>query len=129
MENRKEQLQKELTAIIEQETKEMIKANYPQIKKDFEGKYYKVRNTYGGECKGWWLYKKITKIKPESLYEIANGIAAHCEGFTFQKTNDGIITIEKSKHIYLHGVGKEISKREFMKAWKSIQDQLSKLIH
>jgi hypothetical protein len=72
------------------------------------GKYFKYRNTCGGDCPGWWLYIKITK-------------GGYClKGFQFQLTSTGRFEASVKSSIF-GGMERheEISKAEYNRAWKS----------
>lgn len=126
---RKHQLQKELNDIAEKERQQIIKENYPAIKKKYEGQYFRVRNCYSmAEKKSdyWFLYHKVTAIRPEDVYDInGNGIAAHCEAYCFQTDKYGNISIENKKKTYVHILGKKISKNEFNAAWNKMVDKIN----
>lgn len=34
----------------------------PELTKQYAGKFFKYRNTYGGDSKGWWLYSHCVKV-------------------------------------------------------------------
>lgn len=118
MASRKEELQNELNKIATIEEQEIINTHYPSMKKKYEGKYFKCRNSYN-QKERWWLYIKVTGIKPEDVYDTkGNGITSHYSGFKFETDSYGQVTIEKEKYGYVHSLGQQITKREFDAAWK-----------
>lgn len=126
----KEQLQKQLNAIAKQEEKELIEKHYPEFKK-LEGTFYKTRNNYSCPEKPsdyWWLYTKITEIKPDDVYDTRyNGVACHFKGWSFQTCKNGNFSVEQEKIGYVHSLGKQITEQEFVEAWNKAMSNLDKL--
>ncbi len=123
----KQELQKELSKIVAQERKDFTAKHYPECKA-FEGRYFKYRNSYGGDNKGWWLYTKVVEVKPEVVYEINDGDAtATYSGWSFQTDTHKQVSIEKNRRSYLHSLGKEISETEFIEAWNKMVDNIDLL--
>jgi len=126
----KEQLQKQLNAIAKQEEKELIAKHYPEFKK-LEGKYFKYKNSYSCPEKPsdyWFLYTKITEIKPDDVYNTrGNGVACHFKGWSFQTDKYANISVEKKKTGYVHSLGQEITENEFHSAWDKIIEALNNL--
>jgi len=126
----KEELQKQLKAIAKAEEKAMIEEHYPEFKK-LEGKCFKNKNNYSCPEKPsdyWWLYTKITEIKPDDVYDTrGNGVACHYKGYSFQTDKDGNITTRKEDYGYVHSLGKEIPKKEFDKAFENMISALNEL--
>jgi hypothetical protein len=80
----KEELQKQLNQIRIEEEKNLIEENYPQFKK-YEGRYYKIENTYGGkQFKKWGVFTKVIAVKPEYVYNSGDNILCRCDTFSFQ---------------------------------------------
>lgn len=126
METRKEELQKQLRAIAKQEEKELIAKHYPEFKK-LVGKFFKIRNTYGSNCKGWWLYRQVTEIKPPHVYDTrVNGVACLYNGWSFETCTYKHTRIEKIKQGYVHSLGKEITKQEFLTAYNKMLKSIPK---
>ena len=57
----KEELIKKLRKIEEKEKRELIEKFYPQLK-SFEGKCFRIKNSYGSGQK-WWMYVIIKKVE------------------------------------------------------------------
>lgn len=123
----KEELQKQLNIIAENEEKELINTHYPEFKK-LEGKCFKVKNNYScpeEDTDYWWLYKKVTEIKPEFVYDTrGNGVACHYNGFSFQMDKNGDISVIKEDYGYVHCLGDEISNEEFEEAFKNLKESI-----
>lgn len=129
MNKRKAQLQSELKKIFEAEEKALIEEHYPKFKNKYEGKCFKIRNRYGGDSKGWWLYVKVTEIKPEDVYDTSgNGVACKYTGWQFQVDEHGNINISKEDFGYCHSLGQLISEGEFNAAWNKMIDLMDKLL-
>jgi len=126
----KEELKKQLKLISEKENQELIEKHYPEFKK-LEGKCFKNRNNYSCPEKPsdyWWLYTKITEIKPEDLYDTGgNGVACHYKGYSFQTDKDGNVSTQKIDYGYVHSLQKEISEKEFDKAFENMISALNEL--
>jgi len=126
----KEQLQKQLNAIAWQEKKDLIKIHYPEFKK-FEGRYFKVKNSYGGAEKRsdwWWLYIKVTQVNPDDVYDTGgNGVNCRCKGYSFQTCKYGNVEIDKNKRTYISSLVQEITEKEFNEAWNKLMSTLEKL--
>lgn len=118
MQARKEELSNELQKIATIEEQEIINEHYPAIKKKFEGKYFRCRNSYNAK-ESWWMYIKVVQIKPDDVYDTkGNGVTAHYSGFNFQTDSNGNVTVEIVKWGYVHTVGQKITKKEFDAAWR-----------
>lgn len=130
LQKRKKQLSRELKTIAEQEQKAMVEKYYPEFKK-LEGTFWKIRNNYSLPQKPsdyFWLYTKITEVKPEDVYDTGgNGITSHVRGWSFQTCKYGIFTVEKQKAAYAHHLGQQITEEEFNDAWNAAIDSLDKL--
>jgi len=132
MKNKKEELQKQLDEIKKQEEKELVDKHYPEFKK-FEGKCFKMRNNYSlpeVPSDYWWLYKKVVKIKKEDIYFSkckTLKVLSYYDGYSFQTDKHGRITINKNEQGYIHGLGEEITEKEFNDAWDKMIVCLEKL--
>lgn len=121
--NRKEQLQKELNAIVEAENAQFITEYYPTFQA-MEGKYFKTENGYGHDNK-WYVYTKITSIAPEELYvSYYDRVLSMYKGFSFEKTSDGFLIFKKNRHDYVHCLGKEITEAEFNSCFEDFKSEL-----
>ena len=122
-----DQLRNQLAAIIKKEAKDFSEKHYPHFKK-FQGAFFKHNDTYG-RGSTWHVYVAVTRIKMDDVYDtVGNGPASHYRGWSFQTTPDGHVHIEKNTTGYIHSLGKQISKREFMSAWKKMQKTISRLV-
>jgi hypothetical protein len=127
MKSEKEILQDKLNAIEKKEAEDIIRLHYPEFKK-FEGRYFRTKNSYGGGCKDWFYYTKILTIKPEYIYYIkSQGITSYFDGYSFEVTSDGTISIRNIKMGYLHHLVTEIPEKEFNESWNKMIEKLNKL--
>lgn len=126
--SRKEELRKELNKIEEKEFKDIITAEFPKLRDLVLDKYFKYRNSYGGDNKGWWLYRKVTDINPSDVYLLSNNEpTARCKGFSFEIRTNGEISIQQKDDTYIHILGQEITEREFNEAWNKMCDKIKAL--
>jgi hypothetical protein len=79
----------------------------PDLKKKYEGKYFKYRNSCSGDPK-WWLYSKCEKVVFRNLFE----------GFWFQIDYAGRVEIKNN--VFEFHFQKEITKKEFMTAYNKM---------
>lgn len=121
----KEQLQKELNRIIEREHKDAVEKEFPKLK-NMEGKFFKVRNSYG-HGKNWTLYSMVKKVRKQDLYRTASGISAQVKMFCFETDCYGKIFIS-TENGYIHAVGKEISKAEFYEAYRVMMNSIKGML-
>lgn len=127
---KKEQLQKELNALIEQEQQKLLDKYYPYFK-GFENKYFKYRNSYSCPEKKedyWYMYSKVLSVTKEDLYVSGEQVLAHCTVLEFQTDKYGQVHINPSSRTYTHSLQKQISEKEFLKAWEATLSKLNNLI-
>ena len=101
LENRYYELQN-----ILQETKNEIeelktKKRLPELKKKYEGKYFKYKNSYS-DRESWWLYYYCKKVD-DCYYTITNNFQEKTDGFEFDIDSDTSINL----------LGEEISHKEY----------------
>lgn len=117
---------KRMKEVIKSMEKDIATINYPEMKRKYEGKFFRTRNTYGGDSKGWWLYTNITLIKEEDVYDTGGqGITTRYSGWSFEKTEHGDIEICTKKTGYAHSCGEEITEDVFISAWNTLADSLN----
>ena len=99
----------------------LISQHFEEFKK-LEGKYFKFRNSYGGNQKKWWQYLKVQSIKKEDLYVSGEKVFSHFTGMTFELTSNDIAEIKINHKGYAHALDSytEISEAEFNKQLKSL---------
>jgi hypothetical protein len=129
LQSQKKKLQKELNAIEKLQERQLIEKNYPAFKRKYEGKFFKTINGYGGDTPPWFLYRKVTEIRPSDIYDTGGkgGITAHFRGWSFQITSYNQIQIEQLENGYVHHLEEEISEAEFNAAWNKMIDKLDSL--
>lgn len=125
----KEELKARLNEIAKQEEAEMIASNYPRFEK-LIGTCYKVTNNYSLPKKKsdyWFLYTKITDIKPDDLYQSSGQVLCNFRGWQFQTDCNGAISINPTEH-YIHSLGEQISEKEFMEAYAKMITKITSFI-
>lgn len=126
----KEELQKQLREILNEEERQIAMVHYPEFKK-MEGKYFKYRNNYSCPEKPsdyWFMYTKVTEVKPEDVYMIGDGPTCYYNGWSFQTDKNGEIFIKLSEQGYAHRLQTEITEAEFLEAWNKLNNTLKSLI-
>lgn len=124
----KEELQKQLNKIIENEHDALIEFAYPSFK-ILEGKYFKFKNSYSSpknKTDFWFIYTKITKIEKNMLYVtgVGENVLSTYMGISFQTDKYGLHTIKKEATGYVHNLGEEITEKEFIKAWDKLHSEI-----
>jgi len=111
--DRKDELTKEIVELREG-LREIEVNERAEENQKYLGKYYKYRNSYGGDREEWWIYVRVDEIKD-------NGILYT----SFEKTSMNYIEIKLKDYAYGHHLFEnEISEREYAEAW---QKQLKEL--
>ncbi len=90
----------------------------PSVKKQYEGKYFKYRNSFScpkAEKDYWYIYHHVTSVEHTSLFQ--------CK--SFQTDKDGKITIELKNDVFVGRLNIPITKREFDKAWGKLINKLT----
>ena len=121
----KNKLIKQLSGIREKEWAMLVDKHYPKFKQ-MEGKCFKCVNSYG-QGKDWTLYKKVVKIEKENLYMGSNEVLSFFSGWQFEVRNDGGIYVKEIKSGFIHGLGNEITEREFNAAYNKMITLLNKI--
>lgn len=123
----KEQLEKQLNAIIERQNREIIKKHYPILKK-LEGTFWKTRNSASLPkipSDYWFIYTKIVEIKPNYVYDTrGNGVTCGFDGWSFQTTKYADFEVQQEKKSYAHLLGERITEQEFNDAWNKAMGNL-----
>lgn len=127
LKQQQKKLQKEMNSIEGKISSEIRAKHYPKIKKQYEGKCFKISNGYNNEER-WWLFVKITSIKPDDVYDTGgNGVTSHYTGYSFQTTIANITEIEQIKTGYAHSLENEITEQEFNAEWNKMIERLNKI--
>ena len=90
----------------------------PEFKEKYEGTFYKFRNSYGLNEKGWNLYYAVTSLDDIHIY--TDRIEPICSGWSFQCTSDGRIEIQAEKSIFCGKLEKKITPKEFYDAYNKM---------
>lgn len=122
---------KELEKKVEEARKVLLKASeelvdaqnkilLPEAIKQFEGKYFKTKNSYGGDSEDWWKYKQIIKVHSHT----------HCTWVSFEKTSTNELKIEEEDFAWLSTLSAEdeITFQEWEKALKKFQKDIIKTL-
>lgn len=128
MELTKEELQARLQAIEEKEFSDKIETDFPELKK-FEGKYFKLKDTYGSG-KSWYRFISVLSVKKEDAYFIYNGkqITSTFSGISFETRPEGMSCVKTISSDYIHSLDKEISEKEFKNAFNKMMNKLWSLV-
>ena len=120
----KEELLKKLRKIEEKEKKELIDRYYPQLK-TFEGKCFRIKNSYGGG-KSWWMYVIITKVDKNNAYLSGGKVLSTFSGISFQTDCFGNMRIEPKYTTFIHSMSEknEITRKQFNLAFLQLQSKL-----
>lgn len=121
--NKKEELQRQLDEITLKEDNEMIDKAYPALK-EYEGKYFKVKNSYGNG-KDWWIYIKVTSVERSDMYVSGEKVLSNYTGVHFQTDVAGRIHVELNYRGYIHSLEKEISEKVFYKELAKIKETIN----
>ena len=126
LQQKKEQLKKQLQEIKNLERKELIEKHYPKFKK-LEGTCYKKKNHCGSPKKPsdyWYEYTKVLEIKEEDIFydNMDNKVLSRFRGVSFDKF--GI----RQENSYVHLLGKKITEKEFNKAFNKQLSRAKKLL-
>lgn len=100
----------------EREAEELVKA---EALRPYVGKFFKYRNSSGGDRPKWWLYAAVTELKGTWL-----------AGWTFQQIPDGEIRIEPRDMLHLgpNSGYEEITSREFWVAAAKLAETLNAML-
>lgn len=122
LEELKEQLttkEKERVQILNKIDKAERTELEPELKKRFEGKFFKYRNSYGSGGK-WWLYAHCTAVKHPFI--ISNTFQICTYGNADFKVGDK----SSMRHFQNDGY-KQITKAEYKKAFTKFHQHLKKM--
>ena len=120
----KEELIKKLRKIEEKEKRELIEKFYPQLK-SFEGKCFRIKNSYGSGQK-WWMYVIIKKVEKNDAYLSGETVLSTFSGISFQTDCFGNMRIEPKFTSFIHSMSEkdEITRKQFNLAFFKFQLQL-----
>ena len=92
-------------------------AMIPDLEKNVIGKFFKYRNNYGGDDKGWWLYQYVIGFSGPD-FNIPNPTF---KVFSFQTCTDGRTEIRHEKYSFHSSIGPDqITRGEFMRAYEKM---------
>jgi hypothetical protein len=90
----------------------------PALKKKYEGKYFKYKNSYSGGD-NWWLYSKCVEVKATRVF-----IRNHFQTDTMGKCDFEVNSKEYSPSTFQV----QITKKEYNAALKKFCNQANKLL-
>ena len=85
----------------------------PKLEKQFVGKFFKCRNSYGSGDKGWWLYSYVISLPKD--FNIPN---PNFYVYSFQTTTFPDVEIRTHDVTYSYSLEQEITSKEFMTAYQ-----------
>ncbi|MFA6290150.1 MAG: hypothetical protein WC637_00135 [Victivallales bacterium] len=88
----------------------------PDLKKNFIGHFFKQRNSYGGNSKGWWRYHYVIEFSSKD-FNIPNPTFKVC---SFEVRERGDVSVERSDYCYRSSLEQEITRKEFMAAYSKM---------
>ena len=120
----KEELIKKLRKIEEKEKIELIEKFYPQLK-SFEGKCFRIKNSYGSG-KNWWMYVIIKKVEKNDAYLSGETVLSTFSGISFQTDCFGNMRIEPKFTTFIHSMSEkdEITRKQFNLEFLKLQSKL-----
>ena len=128
METSVENLDKEIIKLRQKQErvrKNQKKELIPKFKKEWIGKCFKYRNSYGGSRPSWWLYAIIIDIPDVNFYRTPAEPYFHT--VSFQKCCNGNFTIKEDDLQCNMNKWKEITPSQFNIEYKKILKELSML--
>ena len=131
LQQKKEQLKKQLQKIKDLERKKLIEKHYPKFKK-LEGTCYKKKNHCGSPKKPsdyWYEYTKVLEIKEEDIFydNMDNKVLSRFRGVSFDIDKYGNFGI-RQEDSYVHLLGKKITEKEFNKTFNKQLSRAKKLL-
>ena len=131
LQQKKEQLKKQLQEIKNLERKKLNEKHYPKFKK-LEGNCYKKKNHYGSPEKPsdyWFTYTKVLEIKEEDIFydNMDNKVLSRFRCVSFDTDKYGNFGI-RQEDSYVHLLGKKITEKEFNKAFNNQLSMDKKLL-
>lgn len=114
-------LRQKQNRIHKQEEKELI----PKFKKQWIGRCFKYRNSYGGDQKKWWLYSMVTDITGVNFCRTP--ASPHLNVISFQKCSMEEFRIKVKEFNYDMDSHIEIKPSEFNIEYKKILKELTLL--
>jgi hypothetical protein len=94
----------------------------PELEKTFVGKFFKYRDSYGSDDKGWWLYQYVIGLSGPD-FNIPNPTF---KVFSFQTCTYGKTEIHRDDYYFQTSLGpKQITRREFVAAYEKMLKGIS----
>ena len=93
----------------------------PKYRKEYVGKCFKIRNSFGGDRPKWWLYLKILDVDSVNFH---NGEEPVFKIIQMESPSDNSVTTRIHEYHYVREEYIPISKKEFDKAKESLINKL-----
>lgn len=92
----------------------------PELKKQYEGKCFKERNSYGcgSDTPDWFIYYFVKKVTSERS----------CEALSLQIDGNGKVDLENDRHLPLSMCENEITKSAFLSAVGVFENHIAKIL-
>lgn len=105
-----ESARKNLVVLRERLEDARFQQELPELNSKYLGKFFKYRNSYGNDCKGWWLYTHVLEIKSRNHF-IVNSfqITPDMYEFKIREKTYGSMDIEITEQEYKTELKKFIS--------------------
>ena len=131
LQQKKEQLKKQLNEIENLARKKLIEMYY-QVFKKLEGTCYKKKNNYSCPEKPsdyWFTYTRVLEIKEEDIFydNKDNKVLSRFRGVSFDTDKYENFSI-RQENSYVHFLGKKITEKEFNKAFNNQLSRAKKLL-
>ena len=107
MKRESDDLSSKLSTLREEIQKREDAKRYPELKKKYEGKFFKYNNGYSNGNR-WWLYSFCRRVNSPDNFDT----------FSFETCSLGKITIEFSGNEFIFQ--KQISRTEYMNAYQKL---------
>lgn len=108
----------ERSRLVDAISKLETEISLPDIKKRYEGKYFKYRNSYGPRSKGWWLYSFVIEVMGPDNFIV--------DSFETDEKGEAVFQHKKSEfseHLFQQSIHKSV----YNAALKKFKEALNKL--
>lgn len=117
LKEKEQELRKQISDYQASRKKELL----PKYRKQYIGKCYKCRNSYGGDIPKWWLYSKIVDVTSVNFHNEEEPVF---KTLNFQHCYMDKIEIEVREYVYVRSPEyKSVSAAEFNKAARKLMQR------
>jgi len=90
----------------------------PELKKKYEGKYFKFKNSYGSDTEeSWFIYQRVEKVNDADI----------CHITSIQDDKKGRIEFEIDKYYHVNMLQVPITKKEFTDNYKKALNKIKSI--